>query len=441
MESISHQVRERLPERVVHAKGAGAFGHFIVTQNISAICKAKVFSEDGKKTPVLARFSLIGAERGGSDLIRDGRGFTVKFYTEEGNFDLVGINFPVFPTNEPNSFPNFARSQKRNPATNLHDPNMVWDFITLHPESLHFFLYTFGDYGIPNGYGHMPGYGVHTFQVENKHGEIFFIKFHLTSESGVKAFTSAQARTIQEVDFDYNTRDLYRAIENGNFPVWTLSVQVLTLDDVKRIGFKAFDITRNLPIAEYPLMPIGKLVLNKNPLNYFAEIEQVAMSPSNLVDGILGSPDRLFQSRVIIYRGSHSYRLGVNYNKIRVNYPNQTRPLVYNRDGRPPLGDNEKGTPNYYPNAFNGPAPYKNNNKRTLIKIREERSDNFDQIRDLYASLSSDERNRLIENILSSIKPAVTFLQERAIQIFAAINPDLSRRIERGLYSNTTVYP
>ncbi|CAH2268535.1 jg26427 [Pararge aegeria aegeria] len=438
MESISHVVRERIPERVLHSKGTGAFGHFTVTHNISAICRAKLFSEDGKKTPIAVRFSLSTSEKDGSDTFRDTRGFAVKFYTEEGNFDLLSVSFPVFAVKDPILFQSFCRSQSRNPTTNLRDPNMFWDFVTLNPSTFLFFLYIFGDTGVINSYRHMPGYAVHTFQVENDKGETYFIKFHITPDSGIKTFTSEQARTIEEVDFDYNRRDLYNAIEAENFPVWTLSIQVLTLEDVNKIGSKAFDVTRILPIDEYPLMPIGKIELNRNPQNSFAQIEQMAMNPGNLVDGILGGPDTFFQARLIFYRDAQLYRLGANYNNIRVNCPFQTRPLVYNRDGRPPLGDNENDIPNYYPNSFNGPVPYSANKRQSLIKIKEENPYNFDQASDLYVSLSNEERNRLIETMLSSLRPAVSFIQQKAIKIFKTIHPDLGRRVEQGLLANRT---
>ncbi|CAH0728994.1 unnamed protein product, partial [Brenthis ino] len=439
MDTMTHLVRERIPERLVHAKAGGAFGYFEVTHDITHICKAKLFSKIGKRTPVAARFSPVVVERGGSDTSRDARGFAVKFYTEDGNFDIVGFNTPMYVYNDARLFPTFVRAQKKNPATNLFDGNTFWDFLTLQPESLHMFLLVFGDRGIPNGYRHMPGFGIHTYQVVNEHGDIYFVRFHFTPDAGIKNLRAEQARQIGAEDPDYNTRDLYRAIGKGDFPSWTVSIQVLTLDDVKNSEINVFDVTNTIPLDEFPLHPVGKFVLNKNAVNYFAEIEQLAFSPANLVPGILGAPDKVFEARRLAYRDAQYYRLGANFNRIPVNCPFQTSTFTYNRDGRPPLKDNEKDIPNYFPNSFNGPVPYIDKKKSELIEIMEYEPNNFKQATELYVNeMTSEERSRLVENVLYSLGPAASWLQKKAVKFFSIIHPDLGYRIEQGLLANVT---
>ncbi|CAG4976650.1 unnamed protein product [Colias eurytheme] len=439
MDSLTHLVRERIPERIVHAVAGGAFGYFEVTHDITHICKAKLFSRVGKKTPIAARFSPVVVERGGSDTSRDARGFAVKFYTEDGNFDIVGFNTPMYVYNDPILFPTFVRSQKKNPATNLYDANTLWDFLTLRPESFHMFLLVFGDRGIPDGYHHMPGFGIHTFEVVNEHGEKHFIRFHFMPDAGIKNLRTEEARKISAEDADYNTRTLYRSIANGDFPSWSVSIQVLTLDDVKNARINVFDVTKVLPLDEYPLRPLGKMVLNKNAVNYFAEIEQLAFNPANLVPGILGGPDKVFEARRLAYRDAQYYRLGANFNRIPVNCPIQSKNLAYNRDGKPPVKDNGKDTPNYYPNSFNGPVPYEDHKRGELLRIYEEDANNFEQATELYVNeITTEERSRLVENVLYSLGPAAKFLQERAVKIFYIIHPDLGSRIEQGLLANTS---
>lgn len=439
MDSLTHLVRERIPERLVHAKAGGAFGYFEVTHDITHICNAKMFSSVGKKTPVAVRFSPVVVERGGIDTSRDARGYAVKFYTEDGNFDMVGFSTPMYVYKDPLLFTAFVRAQKRNPATNLIDGNMLWDFLTLNSESLHMFMLVFSDRGIPDGYRHMPGFGIHTFEVVNKYDEKYFIRFHFTPDAGVKNLFTEEARKIAAVDPDYATRDLYRAIGNGDYPSWTVAVQVLTLDDVKHAGFDVFDVTKVLPLDRYPLTPLGRMVLNKNPLNYHAEIEQLAFNPANLVPGILGGPDKVFEARRLAYRDAQYYRLGANFNKIPVNCPIQAAVLAYNRDGGPPVKDNERDRPNYYPNSFNGAVEYKDKNRVELLEIYQDPPNNFEQVTELYVNeFSKEERNRLIENILYSLGPAAKFLQERAVKLFTLVHPDLGYRIKQGLAANRT---
>ncbi|CAG4976654.1 unnamed protein product [Colias eurytheme] len=439
MDSITHLSRERIPERLVHAKAGGAFGYFEVTHDITHICKAKLFSAIGKRTPIAARFSPIIVERGGSDTSRDARGFAVKFYTEEGNFDIAGFNTPMFVIKDPLFFTTFVHAVKKNPATNLFDANVLWDFLTLRPESWHIFLLIFSDRGIPDGYRHMPGFGIHTFQVVNENGESYFVRFHFVPNNGIKNLSAEEARKIGAEDADYNTRDLYKSILNGEYPSWNLSVQILSLEDVKNAKFDVFDVTKILPLDTYPLHPVGQMVLNRNPDNYFAEIEQLAFNPANLVPGILGGVDKLFEARRLSYRDAQYYRLGANFNKIPVNCPFQSNPLTYNRDGVPPVKANGKDTPNYFPNSFNGPVPYKDLNSSGLIEIIQQDSDNVEQIRDLYLNgITDEERDNLIDNILYSLGSASKILQDRAVNIFTIIHSDFGNRIEQGLVSNIT---
>nr|XP_034824740.1 catalase-like [Maniola hyperantus] len=432
MNSITHVSRERIPERVVHAKGTGAFGYFEVTHDISHICKASFLKKVGKRTPVAVRFSSSRGERGSSDLTRDIRGFAVKFYTEEGNFDIPGFNIPTYFYKDPINFPNIRHAAGRNPATNLLDPKTFWDIITFLPEMLHSILLTFADRGIPASYRKMPGFGVHTYQVANKNGEKYFIRFHFVPDCGIKNLSSEEANNM---DPDFLTRDLFRAIGNGNFPSWTLSVQILTIADLKKIGPDlAFDVTRVISLDKYPLHQVGKLVLNRNAKNFHAEIEQLSFCPSNLVPGIYGGADKIYESRRLSYRDSQLYRLGANFNKIPVNCPFQVKTYTYNRDGAPPVGDNEEDIPNYYPNSFHGPVPYMDRNKSELIEITEYKADNFDQIALLYRKeLVGDEKIRFIENIVLSLQQIPKRLQLKVIEIFTTIHPDFGKQVSQRL--------
>ncbi|CAK1552828.1 unnamed protein product [Leptosia nina] len=442
MDSLTHFSRERIPERVVHANGAGAFGFFEVTHDITHICKAKMFESVGKRTPIAIRFSSIFGDRGASDTLRDGRGFAVKFYTEEGNFDIVGLSAPAFVIKDPLFFTTFVRSIKRNPQTDLLDANLMWDFLTLRPESWNTFMRVFGDRGIPV-YTNMPGFGIHTYQVVNDAGMSYFIRFHFVPDTEEKTLTSEQARGINSEDADYNKRRLFKAILNGDFPSWTFSIQILSVDDVKNADFDVFDVTKILPQDKYPLHPVGRMVLDRNPDNYFADIEQLAFNPANLVPGILGGLDKLFEARRLSYRDAHYYRLGANFNNIRVNCPFNTKPLTYNRDGHAPVKDNQKYLPNVYPNSFNGPAPvepWRDFSEPELLHIIEADPNNLDQIKDYYQyTLTDGERKRLLENILSSLVSATQFLQDRAIALFNSIDPDLGYKVASGLALNTTM--
>lgn len=441
MDALSHVDQERIPERVVHAKGSGAFGYFEVTHDITDICRAKLFDKVGKKTPLIARFSPTFIEKGASDATRETRGMALKFYTEDGNYDIVTLNVEMFAMKDPAKFPSFTHAFKRNPRTNLMDVNMNWDFITQNPESIFMFLRVFGDRGIPYSFRHMPAFSIHTFEFENVHKDKFFVKYHILPNAGERNLPSNVARRLAGEDPDFARRDLYEAIENGKFPSWTVSVQVMSLHDVKNAKFDPFDITRWWSLRDYPLRPVGKMVLNRNPDNFFATIEQVAYSPGNVVPGIRGI-DKVFEARTFSYRDTHRHRLGSNPNKIEVNCPVGIRmqTKTYNHDGAPPVKDNEGDAPNYYPNSFNGPVAYIDEMRTQVVQVyTNPHVNNFDQAAELYAEMMTEgERRRLVANIVFSLRDAARFLQERALKLFKLIHPDFGHRVEYGLLVNST---
>lgn len=436
IDEIAHFDRERIPERVVHAKGAGAFGYFEVTHNIKKYCKAKVFSEIGKKTPIAVRFSTVGGESGSADTVRDPRGFAVKFYTEDGNWDLVGNNTPIFFIRDPLLFPSFIHTQKRNPATHLKDPDMFWDFVSLRPETTHQIMFLFSDRGIPDGYRHMNGYGSHTFKLVNEENEAVYCKFHYKTDQGIKNCLPPKAGQLASDDPDYSIRDLYNAIEKGNYPTWTLYIQVMTFSQAEKYRYNPFDLTKVWSHAEFPLIPVGKLVLNRNPKNYFAEVEQIAFSPSHLVPGIEPSPDKMLQGRLFSYADTHRHRLGANYLQLPVNCPFKTTVINYQRDGPQNYGNNQEGAPNYYPNSFNGPVDsqkYKQHIYKTTGDVARYNSadeDNFTQANEFWLKvLNSEEKERLVQNIAGHLKDAADFIQERAVKNFASVNTELGKRL------------
>lgn len=295
---MSHFDRERIPERVVHAKGAGAFGYFEVTHGeIQKYSAAKVFSSVGKRTPIAVRFSTVGGESGSADTVRDPRGFAIKFYTEDGIWDLVGNNTPVFFIRDPILFPSFIHTQKRNPATHLKDADMFWDFFSLRPETTHQFMILFSDRGIPDGFRHMNGYGSHTFKLINANGEPSYCKFHYKTNQKIRNIPPERANELASSDPDYSIRDLYNAIAKGDYPSWTFYIQVMSYEEAQKATFNPFDVTKVWPQGEYPLIPVGKFTLDRNPSNYFAEVEQIAFSPANLIPGIEASPDKMLQGK------------------------------------------------------------------------------------------------------------------------------------------------
>ena len=350
-EKMAHFNRERIPERVVHAKGTGAFGTFTVTHDITRYTKAKLFNKVGKQTKLFLRFSTVGGEKGSADTERDPRGFAIKFYTEDGNWDLVGNNTPVFFIKDPKKFSDFIHTQKRDPRTNTKSPTMMWDFWSLNPESLHQVMILMSDRGTPHGYRHMDGFGSHTFSMLNADNERVWVKFHFKNLQGIKNFTNEEAIEMKGKDPDFAQRDLVEAIDKKDFPKWALKIQVMTDVQAKKFPFNPFDLTKVWPHSDFPLMDVGVLELNQIPKNYFADVEQSAFAPAHVVDGIGYSPDKMLQGRLLSYPDAHRYRLGANYEQIPVNKcPYMT--ANYERDGMMRIDGNGEDSSNYFPNSF-----------------------------------------------------------------------------------------
>ena len=441
LEKLAHFNRERIPERVVHAKGAGAFGFFEVTHDVSRYTRAAFLSEVGKRTEVFARFSTVGGEKGSADSERDPRGFAVKFYTEEGNFDFVGNNTPVFFIRDAMKFPDFIHTQKRNPETNLKDPDAFWDFLSLTPESVHQVTILFSDRGTPRNYRSMNGYGGHTFMWYNEKGEYHWVKLHFKTESGIRNFTGQEADAMRGIDPDIATRDLFDAIAEEVFPSWLLEVQIMTPEQARTYRFDPFDVTKVWPHGDFPPVPVGRLVLNRNPGNYFADVEQAAFSPGNLVPGIGPSPDKMMQARIFGYHDAHRHRLGPNYHLIPVNSPRGSGFVNYQRDGAMRTDGNGGNAPNYWPNSMGTPSP---DPRAALPPIdvfgMADRhpvalSDvDFVQAGDLYRKVMTDvDREHLIENISGHLRNAAAHLQKRQTALFYKVDADYGTRIAEKL--------
>jgi len=445
IEKLAHFDRERIPERVVHAKGAGAYGYFEVTQDVSKYTSAKFLSEVGKRTDVFLRFSTVGGEKGSADSERDPRGFAIKFYTEEGNYDMVGNNTPVFFIRDPMKFPDFIHTQKRNPATNLKDPDMFWDFLSLTPESIHQVTILFSDRGTPRSYRNMNGYSSHTYMWYDKKGDYYWVQLHFKTEQGIQNFTGEEADRMRSIDPDCTTRDLHDAISKGEFPSWRLEVQIMTPEQAKSYRFDPFDITKIWPHSDFPPITIGRLVLNRNPENYFAEVEQAAFSPGNFVPGIGPSPDKMLQGRLFSYHDTHRHRLGPNYHLLPVNAPKASTMNSYQRDGAMRFDNNGGGGPNYWPNSFGGPSPDPDFTPPAVdiagmaARHAYQLGDvDFVQSGDLYRKVMTDtDRKNLIGNIVSHLKNAQKRLQLRQTALFYKADPDYGQRVAEGLGLST----
>ncbi|ASN07077.1 catalase [Virgibacillus necropolis] len=439
LEKLAHFNRERVPERVVHAKGAGAHGYFEVTNDLSKYTKAHFLSEVGKRTPMFARFSTVAGELGSAETVRDPRGFALKFYTEEGNYDLVGNNTPIFFIQDAIKFPDFIHTQKRNPKTNLKDPNMTWDFWSLSPESLHQVTYLHGDRGIPATLRHMNGYGSHTFKWVNDQGEPSWVKYHFIAEQGVKALEESVATEIAGDNPDYHTEDLFNSIDSGDFPAWKVYVQIMPFEDAKSYKWDPFDVTKTWSKNDYPRIELGRMVLNRNPENYFAEVEQAAFSPGNFVPGIEASPDKMLQGRLFGYSDAHRYRIGANHQQLPINRPiNEAK--SYQRDGQMRVDNNGGGSVNYEPNSFDGPredTPSKINPFEVYGEadsVVYENDDHFTQAGDLYRLMSPDEKDRLIQAVVNHMEPVERDdIKLRQIEHFYKADPDYGARVAAGL--------
>lgn len=441
IEKLAHFNRERIPERIVHAKGAGAGGYFEVTNDVTKYTKAKFLSEVGKRTEVFVRFSTVGGEKGSADAERDPRGFAVKFYTEDGNYDLVGNNTPVFFIRDPLKFPDFIHTQKRNPGTNLKDANMFWDFLSLTPESLHQVTILFSDRGTPRSYRNMNGYGSHTYKWYNENEENFWVKYHFKTDQGVQNLTREEAEHLKGTDPDHATRDLNSAIKKGEFPSWTLQVQIMPLGAETNYKFDIFDVTKVWPHGDYPVMEVGRMVLNRNPANYFAEVEQAAFSPANFVPGITASPDKMLQGRLFAYHDAHRYRLGPNYLLLPVNRPKGAKAENYQRDGYMRFDQNGNDSPNYYPNSFGGPEPDAqaaepqfDASGKVSRQPYTHPNDDFAQPRNLYRTVMTDQdREHLVGNIVSHLCNARKDIQVRQARLFYKVDPEYGQHVAEGL--------
>ena len=412
-EDMAHFNRERIPERVVHAKGTGAFGTFTVTHDITQYTKAKVFSEIGKQTKLFTRFSIVGGEKGGADSERDPRGFALKFYTEEGNWDLVGNNTPVFFIKDPKKFSHFIHTQKRDPKTNCKSPTMMWDFYSLNPETLHQVIILMSDRGTPFSYRNMDGFGSHTFSLINKNNERVWVKFHFKTVQGIKNFNEKESNEMKGIDLDHAQRDLVEAIDKKYFPKWTMKIQVMTEEQAKTFRWNPFDLTKVWLHSDFPLMDVGIMELNEIPENYFRDVEQSAFAPAHVVDGIGYSPDKVLQGRLLSYPDAQRYRLGANYEQIPVN---QCPYMVanYQRDGFMQVGDNGGAAPNYRPNSFDDivvdeskkePAMQLDSNIADWFDRNENDNDHYSQPGLLYRKVMNEQdKENLVSNIVSSMK-------------------------------------
>jgi catalase len=429
--------RERVPERVVHAKGSGAFGTFTVTNDISQYTKADFLSKVGKQTEVFLRFSTVAGERGAADAERDVRGVAMKFYTDEGNWDMVGNNTPVFFIRDPYKFANFIHTQKRDPKTNLRCMDMQWDFWSQVPESLHQVTILFSDRGIPASYRNMNAYGSHTYSFFSKNNERVWCKFHFKTNQGIKNLTDEQAASMIAEDRETHQRDLYTSIEKGEFPSWTLKVQIMTQEQADAFQWNPFDLTKVWPHADFPLIEVGTLELNRNPDNYHAEVEQAAFNPSNLVNGIGPSPDKMLQARLMSYADTHLYRVGTNYQQLPVNRP-KCPVMNYSRDGHMATAADYGSAPNYWPNTrASSPQPNPQYadpawNLGTAIVDRYDSTidhDDFTQAGNLYRMFDDAHRDRVATRIAGALSQARKEVQMLQVCHFSRCDPDYGQRI------------
>jgi len=445
LEKLAHFNRERIPERVVHAKAAGAFGTFIVTHDITRYTKAKVFSEVGKQTEVFGRFSTVAGEKGSADTVRDVRGFALKFYTEEGNWDMVGNNTPVFFIRDAIKFPDFIHTQKRDPQTNTKDDTHQWDFWSQVPESLHQVTILFSDRGIPAGIPYMNGYGSHTYSFINGANERFWVKFHFKTQQGIKNLMQEEADRLAGSDADFHTRQLFESIERGQHPKWTLHVQIMPEVEAETYRWNPFDLTKVWPHGDYPLIEVGVLELNRNPANYFVDVEQAAFSPANVPPGISFSPCKMLQARLFAYADAHRYRLGANYEQLPINAPHVDA-SNYQRDGMMRFDANGGASPNYEPNSFGGPTadpafrdpPLKISGDADRYEQKRGVDDDYVQPGDLYRLMDDGQKRRLVENIVSSLKKAPEAIQRKMVEHFRGADPAYGDGVAKGLGLKTS---
>ena len=439
-ERLANFVREVIPERRMHAKGSGAFGTFTVTKDISKYTTAKIFSKVGKKTEMFARFTTVAGERGAADAERDIRGFALKFYTEEGNWDLVGNNTPVFFLRDARKFPDLNKAVKRDPKTNLRSATANWDFWTSLPEALHQVTIVMSDRGIPKSYRHMHGFGSHTYSFWNAAGERFWVKFHFKTQQGIENLTDAEAEALVGKDRESHQRDLFDAIERGDFPKWTLSIQVMPEADAEKVPYHPFDLTKIWPKKDYPLIEVGVFELNRNPENFFADVEQSAFAPNNLVPGISVSPDRMLQARLFAYSDAQRYRLGVNHHQIPVN---AARCPVHSnhRDGAMRVDGNYGGAPHYEPNSFGHwqeqpefrEPPLKIRGDADFWNFREDDADYYQQPGDLFRLMTPAQQQALFDNTARAMGDAPDFIKQRHIDNCTKADPAYGAGVAKAL--------
>ncbi len=445
IEKLAHFNRERIPERVVHARGSGAYGTFRLTKSLKEHTVADFLQQVGDETNVFLRFSTVGGEQGSSDMVRDPRGFAVKFYTRDGNYDVVGNNTPVFFLRDPIKFPDFIHTQKRCPMRGINNPNAVWDFWSQNPQSLHQVFILMSDRGIPKSYRHMNGYGSHTFGMWNSKQERFWIKWHFKTNQGIKNLSNSEAAKIAGVSPQAAQADLFDSIEKGEFPSWTVKIQIMPFSDAEKYP-AAFDLTKVWEHKDYPLIEVGQLELNKNPKNYFAEVEQSAFSPSNFVPGIGASPDRMLQARLFAYPDAHRYRIGTNFNSLEVNSPKKTTVNNYQVDGAmcPARGITNKNYSTYDNSHFDG-----NNHPSSDISVKEPALplqkgsldrfdhrldiDDYTQAENLYKGMSDDQKQQLSDNIAASLGGARPDIRERMFVHLEKVNKRLAENIRSAL--------
>ena len=438
IQKLAHQNRERIPERVVHAKGSGAFGVLEITEDISKYTKAKVLQK-GEKTKLLLRFSTVAGERGAADAERDVRGFALKFYTKEGNWDLVGNNTPVFFVRDAYKFPDFIHTQKRDPQTNLRSNTAMWDFWSLSPESLHQVTILMSDRGLPKSLRNVNGYGSHTYSLINSKNERFWVKFHFKTLQGIETLTNKEAESIVGKDRESNQRDLFENIEKGNFPKWSFEIQIMSEEEAKKCSFNPFDLTKVWPHGDYPMIKVGTMTLNENPKNYFQQVEQAAFSPSNIVPGISYSPDKMLQARIFSYPDAQRYRVGTHYEMLPVN-----RPIVevntYNLDGSMNFDIKEPTKAFYEPNSFDGPVEDESYLEPDLAvgdiaKRYDHRvgNDDFSQPRALFLLMNNSQKEQLFSNIKDAMAGVPRDIVDRQIALFEKVHPDYAAGVKKAL--------
>jgi catalase len=431
LEKMAHFDREVIPERRMHAKGAGAYGTFTVTNDITAYTSARIFSEVGKQTEMFARFSTVAGERGAADAERDIRGFALRFYTEDGNWDLVGNNTPVFFIRDPLKFPDLNHAIKRDPRTGMRNPTSNWDYWTSLPEALHQVTIIMSDRGIPASFRNMHGFGSHTFSLVNADGQRCWVKFHHRTQQGIKNLTDAEAAEVIAQDRESNQRDLFEAIERGGFPRWKTYVQIMPLEDAATVPYHPFDVTKVWPKSDYPLIEVGEWELNRNPENFFAEVEQAAFAPSNIVPGIDFSPDRLLQGRLFSYGDAARYRIGVNHHQVPVNQP-RVKAHSYHRDGAMRVDGNYGRTLSYEPNTFGEwqeqpdfrePPTDTGDTVADHWDYRADDSDYFTQTGNLFRNMSPTQQQVLFENTARAVRGVPHTIQQRHVDNCAQADP------------------